>query len=332
MTDGETTRSAAPAPPQLELSRRDLIMATAATATLAATGAAGAEPAHTLPGPALETAKGIVFETSERQERGAGIGGVLVSNGHEIVRTNPDGGYTLPIEPGQAIFIIKPAGYAVPLDSSTRLPHFSYVHQPDGTPADLNLAFAGLAPTGPLPSSIDFGLVRAEQPKHFDVILFTDPQPESEVEVDYIRDDVVNDLIGASAAFGITAGDIMFDDLSLYGRYNRIIGQIGLPWWNIGGNHDLNFESPGPRYSRETYKRVFGANYYAFEHGDALFIMLDNVAYLGPQADQSMNKAKYIGRIGERQLAFVANLLKETPAGKLVVLVMHIPLATMSIR
>jgi hypothetical protein len=63
----------------------------------------------------------------------------------------------------------------------------------------------------------------------------------------------VGGLTGIEAAFGITAGDIMFDDLSLYGRYNRIIGQIGLPWWNVDGNHDLNFESPSARYCRETY-------------------------------------------------------------------------------
>jgi hypothetical protein len=96
-------------------------------------------------------------------------------------------------------------------------------------------------------------------------VLFADPQPESHAEIDFIRDDVVNGLIDVEAAFGITAGDIMFDHLSLYGRYNRIIGQIGLPWWNIGGNHDLNFEAPDSRYSRETFKRVFGANYYTFE-------------------------------------------------------------------
>ena len=39
----------------------------------------------------------------------------------------------------------------------------------------------------------------------------------------------------------------MFDDLSLYPRLNRIIGQIGVPWYNIGGNHDLNFEAPDAR-------------------------------------------------------------------------------------
>ena len=106
------------------------------------------------------------------------------------------------------------------------------------------------------------------------------PSPESHAEIDFIRDDVLSALTGVEAAFGITAGDIMFDDLSLYGRYNRITGQIGLPWWNIGGNHDLNFEAPGTRYCRETYARVFGANYYAFEFGDTLFLMLDNIDYL----------------------------------------------------
>ncbi len=321
MTDAKTTHSTH----GLELSRRDLIMATAATATLAAARAM-AEPAQ--PGVGAETATGFVFETNERGERGVGLAGVLVSNGREVARTGADGSYGLPIEPGMAVFVIKPAGFAAPLEPATRLPRFFYIHQPDGTPAELNLRFSGLAPTGPLPASIDFGLIRTAEPKRFDVILFADPQPESEVEVDYIRDDVVNDLIGANAAFGITAGDIMFDDLSLYPRYNGIIAQIGLPWWNVGGNHDLNFESPGARYSRETYKRVFGPNYYAFAHGDALFIMLDNVEYLGPDPGGPNGKGKYVGRIGERQLAFVANLLAQTPAETLVVLVMHIPLET----
>ena len=73
----------------------------------------------------------------------------------------------------------------------------------------------------------------------------------------------------------------MFDDLSLYDRYNAIIGTIGLPWWNIGGNHDLNFEAPDRRRSRETFKRVFGPNYYAFFYAQTLFLMLDDVDYLG---------------------------------------------------
>jgi 3',5'-cyclic AMP phosphodiesterase CpdA len=146
------------------------------------------------------------------------------------------------------------------------------------------------------------------------------------VEVDFIRDDVVNALIGAKAAFGMTTGDIMFDDLSLYPRLNRIIGQIGLPWYNIGGNHDLNYEAPGAKYSRETFKRTYGPPYYAFEYGGVLFLMLDNVNYFGFDPAKPRGGGKFEGRIGERQLAFIGNMLKEFPADGLVVTCMHIPL------
>jgi hypothetical protein len=315
------------------LSRRDLMRG---AAVLVAAAPAHSLPAKEEPAPVREravrqeTVKGVVFEsrsgTGQRQAGDPGLAGVLVSNGREVVRTGTDGGYSLPIEDGMAIFVIKPTDYAVPLDESTKLPRFSYIHQPDGTPAGLDLLYPGLAPTGPLPASVDFGLIRTKEPRRFDAVLFADPQPESHAEIDFIREDVVNGLIGIEAAFGITAGDIMFDDLSLYGRYNQIIGQIGIPWWNIGGNHDLNFEAPDSRYSRETYKRVFGAPYYAFEYGDTLFLMLDDIDYLGADPTKLRRGGKYRGYLGERQLAFVANVLKETPDTRRVVAFMHIPL------
>jgi hypothetical protein len=161
------------------------------------------------------------------------------------------------------------------------------------------------------------------------VILFTDPQPESGAELDFVRETALANVVGTKAAFGMTTGDIMFDDLSLYPRYNRLIGQVGVPWWHIGGNHDLNFEAPDAARSRETYKRTYGAPYYAFNYGSALFLMLDNVNYLGTAtAPRPGASGKYEGRIGERQLAFVADVLRETPQDRLVVMAMHIPLIT----
>ena len=150
-------------------------------------------------------------------------------------------------------------------------------------------------------------------------MLFTDPQPESDAEVDFIREDVIEALNGTQAKFGLTAGDIMFDDLSLYERYNAIIGAIGIPWWNIGGNHDLNFQAPDRRYSRETFKRVFGPNYYAFNYAEALFLMLDDVDYLGPDAVKPHMAGKYQGRLDAPQLEFIRNVLAQTPQDKLIV-------------
>lgn len=306
-------------------SRRDVVT----YGTAAAIAAAATPFGQALAATSAATISGTVYENrSGGQRRTAsdpGIPGVLVSNGREVVKTDAAGRYALPIDDESIVFVIKPTGYAVPVDDDM-LPRFYYIHQPAGSPQILNLRYRGLEPTGPLPDAVDFALKKVDEPQKFDVLLFTDPQPESAVEVDFIRDDVVSGLIGAKAAFGMTFGDIMFDDLSLYPRLNRIIGKIGLPWYNIGGNHDLNYEAPGAKYSRETFKRVFGPNYYAFEYGGALFLMLDNVDYLGPDAARPRGAGKFEGRIGERQLAFVANVLKEFPADKLVVTGMHIPL------
>jgi hypothetical protein len=303
-------------------SRRDVVKFGTAVALATAAGPALAAGAGTVSGVVYENRSGGVRRTADDP----GIAGVLVSNGRDVVKTDADGRYTLPIDDESIIFVIKPSGYAPPVDEQM-LPRFYYIHQPAGSPPGLKLRYHGIDPTGPLPDSMDFPLKKAEEPQKFDVLLFTDPQPESPAEVDFIRDDVVTDLIGNhGAAFGMTAGDIMFDDLSLYPRLNRIVGQIGIPWYNIGGNHDLNYEAPNGKYARETFKRTYGPPSYAFEYGGALFLMLDNVDYLGVDAARPYSAGAYEGRIGERQLTFIANVLKETPADKLVVTAMHIPL------
>lgn len=278
------------------------------------------------------TATGFVFEdrsgTGRRQAGDPGLAGVAVSNGREVVRTDESGRYSLAVSDGDAVFVVKPSGYRVPLDANN-LPRVSHVHRPGGTPIDLGLRYPGLAPTGPFPDSLDFASRRVDEPAAFDVLLFTDPQPASEAELAFVRDTALTSVLGTSAAFGMTMGDIVSDDLSLYPRYNRLVGRVGIPWWHVGGNHDLNFEAPDADLSRETFKRVYGAPYYAFEHGQTLFLMLDNVRYLGiGTAAPGARGGRYEGRFGERQLAFVENILRDWPRDRLVVVGMHIPLVT----
>ena len=299
-------------------SRRDVVIGGAA-----ATFAVGTTGAATAAAPGAE-ATGLVSEAG-----GGPLADVLVSNGRDVVRTDSTGRWRLALAPGQTIFVIKPSGFAAPRDPLTNLPKLSYVHDPDGTPAALGFRYHGLPPTGPLPASIDVVLTRKAEPERFDVILFTDPQPESAAEVEYVRDEAVVPLLGAGAAFGMTLGDLAFDDLSVYPRLNRMVGRIGVPWWTIGGNHDLDYEAPDAIRSRDTWKRVFGAPYYAHAHGGALFIMLDNVDYLGAGSGKPGDKhGAYVGRFSDDQLAFVRNLLAMTPPQTLLVFAMHIPLRT----
>ncbi len=285
-----------------------------------------------LPAPAdAEQAAGYVFAdkngNGQRDPGERGIAGVPVSNGRDVVATGGDGSYRLAVEPGTTLFISKPAGYGVPLDENN-LPRFYYLHYPEGTPPELELRFPGLEPTGALPDSVDFPLHRVAPSEQFQVIWFADPQPQTAAEVGYIRDDVVAELVGSDAAFGITVGDIMFDDLALIPRYNQIIAQIGIPWYNVPGNHELNFLSPNDRYSLETFRRYYGPNYYSFDYGDVHFIVLDTVRYLGRDKPHPRGQGTYEGRIDEAQLAWLENDLALVPQEKAVVLAMHIPLVS----
>jgi hypothetical protein len=299
------------------LPRRQAILATAASGL---TLAAGAHAATT-------NASGTVYEDTPTGRHG--IPDIMVSNGEDVVRTDAGGHWTLPLADGDSVFVIKPTGWTTPVDPVTQLAQFAYLHSPDGTPASLAPRFAGVAPTGPLPASIDFALRRQDEPTRFDALLITDPQPESLAELGYVRDDVVAQLGDVPAAFGIGLGDLMFDDLAHYDRYNRLIGTVGLPWHNCPGNHDMNLEAPDNTLSRETFKRVFGARYHAFQYGGATFLVLDNVEYLGTDPARPLGFGKYQGRFGARQLAFVRNVLANVPRDSLVVITHHIPLHTL---
>ncbi|MHC4831316.1 MAG: calcineurin-like phosphoesterase C-terminal domain-containing protein [Planctomycetota bacterium] len=266
-------------------------------------------------------AEGIVFVDANRNrvfdDGEAGVEGVVVSNQHQVTRTDADGRYRLPIVGDAIVFVTKPRNYRVPLNAQ-RLPQFYYVHKPKGSP---KLRFKGVAPTGPLPASIDFPLYPFEEPDKFRAILFGDPQPVNLREVDYITRDVLEELVGTDAAFGITLGDIVFDNLALFEPLNEAIALLDIPWYNVIGNHDINHDAPNDALSDETFERVYGPAYYSFDHGPVHFVVLDNVGH------RQSAKGGLAARFGDAQLAWLARDLAEVPQDKLLILTMHIPLA-----
>ncbi|HPI72886.1 MAG TPA: calcineurin-like phosphoesterase family protein [bacterium] len=235
-----------------------------------------------------------------------GVAGVCVSNGREVVRTDANGRWQLKLLNDSLIFVIKPSGYSVPVNEAMLPQHYAWA------------AAGSYREAG---SRIDFALRPATEDSVFSVLLFGDPQARGMREVHFVARDVVQECIGTDAAFGVCLGDLVADDPSLFGELSRRFSQIGLPMYYTFGNHDHDRDAPDNRQSDRTFRRFFGPSTFAFEYGQAVFIVFKNVFY--------KPEGGYRAHLLEDQLAFAANVLSAVPPDKLVVLFMHIPIIAM---
>ena len=242
---------------------------------------------------------------------------VRVSNGKEIVQTDDLGRWELPLEEDAIFFVIKPSGYQSRL-SENKLPQFYYIHKPNGSP---QLKFPGSKPTGALPQSIDFPLYPSDEPENFQFLLFGDPQPRNMQEVDYISHDVIAQLIGdTTSTFGVTLGDVAFDDLRTLEPLNQAIAMIGIPWHSVIGNHDLNLDGGTREHINETFEATYGPTYYSFDYGQVHFVILDNIDW-----GVRNGRQRYVANFGDRQREFLEKDLEMIPDSQMVVLLMHVP-------
>ncbi|MFC4872330.1 calcineurin-like phosphoesterase C-terminal domain-containing protein [Negadavirga shengliensis] len=271
---------------------------------------------------ARQQATGFVYHDAnqngkkERSEKG--IPGVAVSNGKEVVLTDNQGKYVLPVDDDNIIFVIKPSSYTAPLDENN-LPRYFYIHKPNGSP---DLKYKGVEPTGRLPKSVDFALYPQQEENNFTAIVFGDPQPYTEKELELFTKGVVDKATKEKkASFGISLGDLVGDDLDLHPKYAQVMRNMGLPWYNVMGNHDMNYDAEVDEHADEAFEATFGPANYAFNYANAHFIVLDDILYPDPRDGQG-----YWGGFREDQLDFVENNLKFVDKDKLVVLAFHIPL------
>lgn len=279
------------------------------------------------------SATGRVFhdknKNSKLDEGEPGIAGVMVSNGRDVVVTDEEGDYKLPAYSDMNLFITKPAGYDVPVNQDM-IPQFHYIHKVDGSP---ELRYGGISPTGPLPVAINFPLVKNSIGEKFQCLAFGDVQAYSNREYGYVRD-TLGQLLATrnneNTKCLIFLGDVAGDDLSLYPRLKQIIALGGVPYYWVGGNHDIDFDAPSDQHSFDTFRREFGPEYYSFDIGNVHFVVLDNVRYPCNGVDDHAfcapdKKKTYNGMISGRQLEWLKNDLAYVPKDKLIVVAGHIP-------
>jgi hypothetical protein len=250
------------------------------------------------------TVHGVVFDDRNgngvRDAGEPGIAGVGVSDGTAVTLTDAEGRYEFAAQDGATLFVIKPRGWRPPV-TAQNLPRF----------------YRRLGP-GATAAAVDFPLLENDEPDNFRVLLFTDPQPASLKEVGYFDRTIIGGLAGThDFAFSVTLGDVIYDRHELYAPLTAAMARIGIPSYEIPGNHDLDLGAANDRGATASFELAYGPSTYAFHYGRVLFVALNDVRFLGGP--------RYIGGLREDQFAFLENILRVTPRDELVVLMMHIP-------
>ncbi|MGO1912370.1 MAG: calcineurin-like phosphoesterase C-terminal domain-containing protein [Corynebacterium sp.] len=275
-----------------------------------------------------DTITGRVFDDADRDSSLGGdedgVAGVSVSNGIDVVTTDEDGNYSLPVRDNMSVTVTQPSGWQVPVDSSN-FAQFSYEHYPEGSP---DLKYGGLEPTGPVPDAVNFPLAKSEATASSaqNCAIAADTQTYDKTEVGYAAKGAPADLAARDDYAGcgiLLLGDNVGDDLSLNPDLKGLYADANGPVRALPGNHDIDYDADSDINATDTYRRDFGSPYYSYDVGDVHIVALDNIDYNG---DDGSGNGGYDERISDEQLRWLRNDLATVPDDRQVVIAAHAPI------
>jgi hypothetical protein len=244
---------------------------------------------------------------------GKGIKGVAVTDGYTVTSTDAGGVYELPSTTAQEfVYISVPSGHTIPVQSNG----IAGFYQP-------------IKPTAKGEFTANFTLTPSQvSDTNHVMLLLADPQIQNRYEADLLLNQTTPDVAALaksysnSQVFGIGCGDLVFDEFELYTDYQKAVQGMGIPFFQVLGNHDM--DTKGVRtdtLSAQTFKKLFGPTYYSFNRGEVHYVVLEDVFFIG------QNK-QYIGYLTEEQLRWLEGDLALVERGKTVIVSLHIPAYT----
>ena len=198
------------------------------------------------------------------------LGGVLVTDGYSFTPTDTKGAYSLELnEKARFVYIVTPKGYVAPYE--TGVPQF-YQFVEEGK------------------DTYSFALQSMRGDKnHYVMITMADPQLDVDTDADKLFAEALPDIQATVAKYpdaqvaGIVLGDISWDVYSHNAIYKEFAKKTGIPMYPVIGNHDFDkymAKAPDANYAHR-YEQDFGPTYYAFQLGDAYYVVLNDMLYTG---------------------------------------------------
>ncbi len=240
------------------------------------------------------------------------IGGIVVSDGYSVTTTNEKGIYQLKANTDSAkfVFVSVPAEYEIPLDSK-------------GIP-QMYKDITSLKNEGRKAVQRDFSLVKGVKKTQFTLVALADVQIAGATDLTLLEKETpkIKEYIASlgTPVYGISLGDLVWDNMAYLASYRNEIAKLGMPIFQVIGNHDHDMKVVGDDLnSAQQYERFFGPTYYSYNIGDCHFVILDDVDYQGGDTKD------YTGNITASQLKWLKEDLSHVSKDKLIILGTHIP-------
>ena len=238
---------------------------------------------------------------------GKAMQSIQITDGKTIVFSDRNGKFNIETSSDAVyIYYTLPAGYDSPIENG--IPVFFKKINPELKNQRIN-----------------FELIKAvkSQTNHA-FILWADPQV-LELEEFHQLEEVVKDVNKTIASFPdgipihtISAGDNVFDKLQFFDNYKKVISQIKVPFYQVIGNHDMDYNNRSNELSANSFSEAFGPTHFSYNVGNVHYVVLKNVFYYG-------FSYRYIGYIDENQLQWLEQDLQQVKHGSTVVVSLHIP-------
>jgi 3',5'-cyclic AMP phosphodiesterase CpdA len=187
-----------------------------------------------------------------------------------------------------------------------------------------------------------FSCQQGPQAPSFSFVFMTDIHIQPELDADEGFEQAIAKVNQLDPDFVITGGDLIMDALAqshersaeLYDLYQSKLPEFNMPVYNTIGNHEIFglYEKSGispdhPEYGKTMYTQKLGTDeksYYSFDHKNWHFMILDAVGFTPER--------RYIGKIDNTQMAWIAEDLKSVDPKTPIAISLHIPLASVRVQ
>lgn len=238
-------------------------------------------------------------------DTGTPIPDAVISDGFTTVSTDTNGEYRF-ISPWASthVFISVPAEYEIPMVDG--MPQIFETIDSSKDSVQVNFSIK------PLINGVE---------KEFTLIAVADPQVRIANHLVRLNDetipDIKNTLENHNNVYGLTLGDVGFDNLSMFSDIKQSFISTNIPFFHTIGNHDFSAIVYEPAEASEDFVSHFGPLNYSFNRGEAHIVVMNNVFNYGVTS--------YNWGFSEEQINWLKSDLNHVSKDKMVIVSVHIP-------